>query len=310
MIHTVLGPVDPKDLGITLTHEHLIWNWNGADKEKIFYAADEVSGILTPYLLELKKTGCASVVEATPDGAGRDVEVLKACSESTGLNIITNFGMWDGGDYRGMFIPSRIKAMSIDEIAEVWIKEYDHGIGSSGVRPGFIKLALGDEDLITELQEKMLRAAARTNRATGLPIECHIGSSQSAKKAVEIIEDENLPYGKFAWVHIDWSDDYETIYQLAKKGIWIEIDAISLTPKPYEVQMRLLKNLVRDDLTDRLLLSQDAGCFEVGEVRDAKLRPYTDLFTDFIPICRQQGIENRVIDQLLVSNPANFLNIA
>jgi phosphotriesterase-related protein len=309
MIHTVLGPVESKDLGITLTHEHIIWDWNGADNtEKPFYTADEVADTMEPYLSALKRSGCRTVVEATADGAGRDIEVLKACSERTGLNIITNCGMWDGGDFRGKFISDRLKSMNADEIAEVWINEAESGISGSGIKPGFIKLALGDEGHVTALQDKMLRAAARAGKATGLPIECHIGSSESAKEAVRIIEEEKLPYEKFAWVHIDWSDDYETVYGLAKKGIWTEIDGISVMPKPYEVQIRLLKNLIEDGLTGRLLISQDAGCFEAGEVRDTKLRPYTNLFTDFIPLCAKNGVQYPVIEKILTENSAKFLD--
>jgi phosphotriesterase-related protein len=309
MIRTVLGDIDPKDMGVTLAHEHIIWDWNGADSaEKPLYAAGEAADEVEPYLLELKSCGCRTVAEATTDGAGRDIEVLRVCSERTGLNIITNCGMWDGGDFRGKYVPGRLKAMGADEIADVWTEEAVFGIGGTGVKPGFIKLALGDEGLITPLQEKMLRAASRTSRSTGLPVECHIGSSQSAKAAADIIEDEKLPFEKFAWIHTDWSNDYETVYALAKKGIWVGIDGISFMPKPYEIQIGLLKDLIRDGLTDRLLISQDAGCYEAGETRAAKLRPYTDLFNCFIPICMEQGIQESFITGILTENPARFFD--
>ena len=310
MIHTVLGKIRPSQLGITLMHEHIIWDWNGAENtRKDLYTVEDVITTMEPYLLELKKLGCQTLVEATACGSGRDVEVLKACAERTGLNIITNSGAWDGGKHRGKFIPNEIKDKNIDEISDIWIREFKNGIDDTDIYPGFIKLALGDEGFISELQEKLLRAAARTSLATGLPIECHIGSSKSAIKAVEIIEGDKLPYNKYIWLHIDWSNDYSTVYKLAKKGIWVEIDAISAFPEPYEIQVNLLEKLVKDNLIDHTLLSQDAGCYEIGEVKDSKLRSYNNIFTKFIPICKSRGISETVFNKILIENPAKILNI-
>ncbi|MBL4933528.1 phosphotriesterase family protein [Clostridium paridis] len=310
MINTVLGKIKPSQLGITLMHEHIIWDWSGAENTREnLYSLEEVVTTMEPYLLELKKLGCQTLVEATACGSGRDVEVLKACAEKTGLNIITNCGAWDGGKHRGKFIPDEIRNSTIDEISAAWINEFVNGIDGTSIYPGFIKLALGDEGFISELQEKLLRSAARTSLATGLPIECHIGSSKSAIKAVEIIEEENLPYDKFIWLHVDWSNDYTTVYKLVKKGIWVEIDAISAFPEPYEIQINLLEKLICDNLIDRLLISQDAGCYEIGVVKDSKLRSYNNIFTKFIPICKSKGISETVFNKILIKNPAKILNI-
>lgn len=310
MVNTVLGKICPTELGITLMHEHIIWDWEGAknnkDKE---YSIEEIVNTMEPYLLDLKKLGCRTLVEGTTYGAGRDVEVLKECSKRTGLNIITNCGAWDGGKHRGKFVHDEIKEKSIDKISQIWIKEYRNGIENTEMRPGFIKLALGDEGFISELQEKMLRAAARTSLICGLHIECHIGSSISAIRAVEIIEEEKLPFNKFIWIHIDWSNDYPTVLKLAKKGIWVEIDAISAFPEPYEIQINLLEQLIKDNLLNQVLISQDAGCYEIGEVKDTKFRSYNNIFTKFIPICKSKGILEEVINKILIENPAKVLNV-
>lgn len=308
MINTVLGAINPDKLGVTLMHEHIIWDWEGADKDRAsLYTVHEVSSTMEQYLLELKKLGCQTLVEGTTYGAGRDVNVLKACAEKAGINIITNCGMWDGGKYRGKFVPKILQSASIDEVVDMWYKEYMDGIECTGIKPGFIKLALGDEAFVSELQEKMLRAATRVSKLTQLPIECHIGSSVSAVRAVEIIEEEELPYNKFAWIHIDWSNDYPTVLKLAQKGIWVEIDAISAFHEPYEVQVDLLEKLIKDNLLDQVLISQDAGCYEVGEVRDTKLRSYNNIFTKFIPICKNKCITEAQFKNVLVDNPARFL---
>lgn len=310
MINTVLGEISSDDLGITLMHEHILWDWDGAAEDyKNHYDREEVVKTMLPRLKELRKLGCRTLVEASTYGSGRDVEVLKECSAKSGLNIITNCGMWDGGDLKGRLVPREIKNKEIDEIAAMWQSEFFEGIEGTRIKPGFIKLALGDEGIITELQEKMLRAAVRVSLKTGLLIECHMGSSISAKRAVEIIEEEKLPMNRFVWVHIDWSGDYDTILKLGEKGIWLEIDALSFSPEPYEKQVKILKRLIEDNLLDQVLISQDAGCYYAGEVKDSKFNSYNNIFTKFIPICESQGISQEILEKIMTKNTARALNI-
>jgi len=310
MINTVLGTIDAKDLGVTLMHEHIFWDWNGGEEDsRNKYDKDDAVSTMVPYLRELKELGCQTFVEASTYGSGRNIEVLRECAQKTGLNIITNCGMWDGGEFHGKLIPKELRSLEIDEISDLWTSEYTEGIEGTDIRPGFIKLALGDEGIISELQERMLRAAVRTSLRTGLVIECHIGHSTSARRAVEIIQEEGLPFNKFIWLHIDWSEDIPTILELGKKGIWLEIDAISVMKEPYEVQMRILKKLIEEDLIDRTLISQDAGCYEAGGAKDKNLRTYNNIFTKFLPLCKEEGIDDWIINKILIENPAKALNI-
>jgi phosphotriesterase-related protein len=202
MIHTVLGDIAAEKLGITLMHEHIFWDWNGADRISE-YNFDEVVDAILPHLLELKSFGCQTLVEATPYGAGRNIEILKRCSEKSGINIITNTGAWDGGDIPGKFVCEFVKNSTIEDISSFWASEYLNGIDSTKTKPGFVKIALGDTGEITELQKKLLRAAAQTSKLTNMPLQCHTFIADSALRAVQIIEEENLPNDKFIWVHAD-----------------------------------------------------------------------------------------------------------
>lgn len=55
---------------------------------------ENVIAVVEPYLIRIRDLGRKTLVEATPDGAGRHVKAFRALSERTGLNIITNCGMW------------------------------------------------------------------------------------------------------------------------------------------------------------------------------------------------------------------------
>ena len=306
MIHTILGDITENKLGLTLMHEHISWDPDGAASKRE-YDVDDVVDTVLPYLMDLKSFGCSTLVEATPQGAGRDIEILKRCSQKSGLNIITNAGAWDGSDNPGKFVIESVARGSIDDIAACWTSEFTSGIGDTGVKPGFIKIALGDTGTITDLQERLLRAAARTSLRTGMCIQCHSFSAASAQKAVAVIEDENLPYDRFIWVHADGARDFKTTKALADKGIWVEYDCLARIPD-YSSYMDLMKITLDAGITDRLLLSQDAGCYYYGERNDdSTIYPYSRIFREFIPMCLESGIPEEVFNKLLVENPGRVL---
>ncbi|GKX66478.1 phosphotriesterase family protein [Inconstantimicrobium mannanitabidum] len=306
MINSVLGKIHEKDLGITLMHEHIAWDSDGA-KSINEYSLEDVIDTILPYLLDLKKSGCNTFVDATTLGSGRDLKILVECSKKSGLNILTNVGAWDGSDHECKFIPNSIKGKSIDEISEIWTQQYINGIEGTDIKPAYIKIALGDTGEITEFQEKILRAAARTSIKTSLPIQCHTIPAKSAVEAVSIIEEEKLQLNKFIWVHADVEKNTEIILKLAEKGIWMEFDFIG-REKEFSWQIEALKYATKNNLLDRLLLSQDAGTFYFGKKNDkSTIIPYNRIFKEFIPQCIANGISKEIFQKLLVENPLKVL---
>lgn len=309
MINTVSGILEKEKLGVTLMHEHIIWDWEGTGEERRNkYSVGEVVNAILPYLIDLKSAGCSTLLEATTYGAGRDVKVLRECSKQSGLNIITNVGAWDGGRYHGKLVPQSIREMEADAISYAWEKEFHEGIEDSGIKPGFIKLALGDEGYISSFHEKLVRAAARTSKKTGLTIQCHVCTSESIKKIAELIEEEGLSYSKFIWVHADYSEDVKLMTELGRRGMWIEIDGLARA-KDFNYHINLLKSLLEADLSGKLLLSQDAGSYHVGmDSKKDTIYPYDRIFKEFIPLCNQNGIENKTFEIILKENPKNVLH--
>lgn len=308
MINTVSGQISDKNLGVTLMHEHIMFDMNGAmsNTEKK-YDASVVLNAIVPYLIELKECGCDTLVDATTYGTGRDVEVLKMCSKLSGLNIITNSGLWDSAGPEFKTVPDEIKDKSVDEIASVWVDEYTNGIHGSCCKPGYIKLAICG-DSASKFHEVILRAACRTSIKTGQLIECHMCSIPLMEHAVRIIEDEGLRLDRFVWVHADFCGDLPKIIEMAGKGIWVEIDYIARAEN-LNWQVDALLALKKEGLLGRALISQDAGAYRVGKMNDnSSIFPYTRIFKEFIPLCDERGLGREDIDLLLVSNPLRALS--
>src|SRR5688572_22735862 len=101
---SVLGPVNPEDLGITLIHEHIMADFIGAAKTGPHrYDPEAVIKKALPYLTQLKKAGCNTFIDCTPVYLGRDVKVLKRLAEASGLNIFTTTGYY--GALKQNFLP-------------------------------------------------------------------------------------------------------------------------------------------------------------------------------------------------------------
>ncbi|TLN01018.1 phosphotriesterase, partial [bacterium] len=95
IIRTVLGDIAPADLGITLVHEHILCDFIGADKvSKERYDVNEVFNVMLPYLSEIHRLGVRGFVDCTPAYLGRDVQLLADLSKASGIQILTNTGLY------------------------------------------------------------------------------------------------------------------------------------------------------------------------------------------------------------------------
>jgi len=59
----------------------------------------------------------------------------------------------------------------------------------------------------------------------------------------------------------------------------------------------------------RVLISQDAGWYNVGEPGGGNFRGYDTLFTEFLPALRKAGASEDDIHTLLVRNPRQALTL-
>ena len=200
MIQTVLALIKDRDLGITLPHEHIMVGFvEGGKLTSKDYNSNEVVETMLPYLIKLRESGCNSFIDCGPEYLGRDPYILKELSIKSGLNIITNTGF-----YKEPYLPSFAYEWSENALAELWIKEAVNGIGTSGIKPGFIKIALTDGEIIP-IQEKILRAAVITSKATGLVIQCHTVGGQAINEAASILEEMNFNFERFIWCKWNYS---------------------------------------------------------------------------------------------------------
>jgi phosphotriesterase-related protein len=304
-IMTVKGQIPASQIGITLTHEHVLVDFIGADSiSRDRYNPEEVYKVVLPYLKEVKELGCQTFIECTPAYLGRDPELLVRLSEATGLNIITNTGYY--GARQNQHLPYYAFEETAGQLANRWTKEWLNGIDETEVRPGFIKIAV-DQGELTDVHNKLVRAAARTHLKTGMAIASHTGPATGAFEEIELLKEEGVDPSAFIWVHAQVEENLEYHVKAAQMGVWVSFDGLGWE-KP-ETYVQLLNNMKSYDLLHKVLISHDAGWYHVGEPNGGDFIGFTTLFNKLLPALKETGFTDDEITLLLVTNPAQAFSI-
>jgi len=339
-IITVCGPIEPEHLGTCLTHEHILFDFRDVywvepeapelaaiahspitlDKrgllqrncllirenfcqDSVCCAVDEISAY--------KKAGGDSIVEATPLGQGRDPDGLRRVSEATGVNIIACTGYYIEAGH-----PGYVSEKSIDELAEVLVRDITEGIDGTDVRAG----AMGDvgtTGAVTKNEEKTLRACARAQLATGVLLGIHVDpKAGEGMRVLEVVLNEGVAPHRIQLQHMD--EQAEHHLQIAQTGVWMEFDTFGTElyafgpdsmPKPSDSdRARCIKALVDAGHIDQITVSQDIWLKQLMKRWGGD--GYEGLFRYGIPRLKEAGLSDLDIGRMLVDNPRRMLAIA
>ncbi len=313
-IMTVNGPVPSSQTGITLEHEHILVDFIGADSTGYFrWDRKEVIKKALPYLDDIKKRGVNTFIECTPVYLGRDPLLLKELSTQTGMNFITNTGYY--GARNNLFVPQSFYSSRPEEIAAFWILEFEKGIEDTGIKPGFIKIAVDPSDSLSTEHRKIIMAAALTHLKTGLTIVSHTGPEKPAFEQIDILKKYNIDPSAFIWVHAQ-SGSVSGNIRAGKEGTWISLDNIRSRPElepgaPNSIDWyagRIL-DLKKEGLLNKVLISHDAGWYDPAKQDGGSFRGFTDIFDYLIPALKNKGFTDTEINQILVLNPQKAFTI-
>ena len=168
-VQTVLGPVDGAQLGVMLSHEHVLISM-GEDARHYpwMFDRERTRANVVRELREAKAGGVGTIVELTTPDLGRDVAFYRDVAREAGINIVAATGIWRD-------IPRSFWSRDPDAIADIFVREIEVGIEDTGIKAGVIKVA-NDAEGVTPEGELVLRGrgaraqaarAARSARTTG-----------------------------------------------------------------------------------------------------------------------------------------------
>jgi phosphotriesterase-related protein len=307
-VQTVLGIVSSENLGFTLPHEHLFTDLRGPQVSDYAQARpEEVVAVMLPYLEAAYAAGVRSFVECSTVGVGRNVTVLESLAQATPIHLLAPTGV-----YRQGYIPEALIPLTVEELADSWVRDLTVGIDGTAVKAGFIKIAASD-DGPTPLEERNLKAAAIAGRETGAVVASHTIGGSVAWREMEVLEAAGLDLARFIWVHANAEPDHALHLEAAKRGVIVEFDGIGAPWQDQETMLEATLAFIEAGFVEQLLLSHDAGWYQPGAPAgqpDGGMRGYTALFEDFLPRLRERGVGEDIVEQITVSNPARIFPFA
>ena len=201
-----------------------------------------------PYLQQVRKLGCDAIVECTPAYLGRDPQLLKRLSEASGVRILSNTGYY--GAAKDKHVPAFAFTETAEQLAARWIREAERGLDDTSIKPAFMKIGV-DEAPLSDIDAKLVRAAAITHRATGLPIASHTGTGAAAMAELDLLDAAAVPSSAFIWVHAQSERDDSFHDRAARRGAWVEFDGIS--PASLARHLELVQRMKGEGLLDHVL---------------------------------------------------------
>lgn len=333
-VQTVRGPVPVDDLGITLSHEHLlndVSSWwtrsesTGLDPDEFADAAigegllwdlrqdpfgnranlalDDVD-VACDELGRFAALGGRAVVETTGWGIGRDLAGLKRISERTGVHVVAGTGFYLQASH-----PIDLVALGPDGVTDRILA--DLRAGQDGVRPGIIG-EIGVSADFTPAEQISLRGALAAQVESGLPVQVHLpGWLRLAGTVLDLVESVGADPTKVVLCHMGPSgEDLEYQRAAMDRGAWVQYDMLGMevyyadqaVQCPSDEQNAThLARLVNRGYGGQLLLSQDV--FVKSLLRRHGGPGYAHILQYFAPRLRRHGLDEAQVLSLMTDNP-------
>ncbi|NUR91824.1 MAG: aryldialkylphosphatase [Nonomuraea sp.] len=334
---TVEGPVDPALLGQTVMHEHVFVDLRrppasrrpGEDAPEAAEpltlanlartrhggpnADNDLMGDFDEMLAEVRAfahAGGRTLVEVTPIGLGRDPDALLRLSRASGLHVVMG-----GGWYTPAFHPSDMSDRTVDELADVIVRDVVVGADGTGVRTGIIGEVGAESAPLTGNELKSVRASGRAARITGAPVTFHVGGVGEEKfRVLDILEEEGVPPSNVVFGHcMDVLSGPSFAERLLARGVFVEFDFLASPGSPWghlvlgsdHKVVRGIADLVERGYADQIVLGHDV-CQKI-QLKRYGGKGYDYIPRHFLPALQRLGVPPAVLRAFMVDNPARAL---
>jgi phosphotriesterase-related protein len=316
-VETLNGPLDTAELGTVLMHEH-VFNltaeiqmvhpgFNGWNPEVELPKAQQ-------RFRAVKDAGIDTIVELSPIGLGRSLELIRRASEGSDLNIVLATGLYtyDVLPRPWHFVGPGTLLDGDEPLDELMLSDLRDGIEGGGVKPGILKCAI-DAAGLTDHVERVVRSVCRVHKETGTPICVHTSAPhERGRDALRILAEEGIDPRRVMLAHCGDSADLDYLEEMAASGALLGMDRFGLDVLlPFEERVNTVAAMCERGHADQMILSQDACCFTdwfAPGVRE-QMAPnwhYLHVVQDVIPALRERGVGDAAIDQMMRENAQVF----
>jgi phosphotriesterase-related protein len=299
---TVRGPIEPGELGITLSHDHLIidaFKLFGESSGSYAWIMDD-EDIAIAEVNRFRDAGGGAIADPTNIGIGRNPGALRRISEATGVHIIMGAG-W----YRERAYPPYVYEEMPDTLADRLVQDLLVGVDGTDIRAGFIGEIGTERGHISPAQERVFRAAGRAHRRTGCPVLTHTTHfGELALEQLDLLGEEGVPAERVIVSHLGDRVGIKWWLPIARRGAWLNIDNLGFVSgyAPLEVRADNVAALCSEGLVGQIMLSNDL-CL-IDQMAAFGGPGYDNVIRNFVPLLRDRHVAEDDIQTLLVVNPA------
>ena len=340
-VQTVLGPIDPSELGPTTTHEHLYIDFSFMYRPAQDSALDLSDAPITLenlgwvrhnhysshanlQLMDVdtavseaslyKAAGGGTIVDATTIGIGRDARALERISRDSGVHVVMGAGF-----YVDAVHPDSMDSLNADVLSQRIVDDIRNGVGGTGIKAGIIG-EIGCTWPLTDNERKSLAAAAIAQRETGAAILIHPGRHPDAPAEIlEVLADAGARIPRMIMGHLDRTVfDIDRLLSIAASGCYLEWDLFGSEGSYYPLanidmpsdaqRLDFIKRIVDAGYADKIVIGQDI-CTNHRLTRYGG-HGYAHILENIVPRMRRKGFSEADIDAIIVSNPARILAFA
>jgi phosphotriesterase-related protein len=329
---TVLGLVDPAELGPTLMHEHLIWNITHPDKRQAVTDGPDHGqywDLLNSHVTDIRNTtqkdrevaaratqemvdaGGRTVVELTIGGLEPDPEGLAQVARRTGAHIVMGCG-----HYVHTYQDPKNHDRSIDSFAREMIDQVQQGAWGTDIRAGIVG-EIGCEWPWTDTEKRCLAGAVIAQQETGASLTIHPARHEDHPwMLVEFLREHGADMSRTIIDHIDRTIfDDDRLFRLADAGVILEWDLFGQENTYYAhadidmpndgMRLRTIRRVIDRGHLDQVVISHDI-CHTI-QFSEWGGHGYAHIQKTVLPHMRKRGWQEAEIEAIMVGNPARLL---
>jgi phosphotriesterase-related protein len=312
-VETVRGGIETAHLGVTLMHEHIFVLTPEINQNYPESWGDEDARVQNAIarLSELKAKGVDTLVDLTVTGSGRCIPRIQRIAAEVDVNLVVATGFFTCNELPPylQFRKSGTRFYDSEPLIEMFLRDIQEGIAGTGVKAAVLKCAT-DCQGITKDVERVLRATAKVQLATNVPISTHTHARTcSGLDQLRIFEEEGVNPSRVIIGHCGDTADLNYLEKLLAEGCCIGMDRFGIDAiMPFESRVNTVAALCRMGYAEKMVLSQDAACYNdwIPEESPAKVAPnwnYCHIVNDVVPALKKRGVTDAQISAMLIDNP-------
>lgn len=309
-VRTVLGDIDPGELGVCYAHEHLVIDPCFATHAEPDFLLDDLEKAAID-IRRFRQAGGRALVDSMPCAAGRNAAKLAALAREEKVHILCPTGLHLPKYYPPGHWGERLPAECLGRLfiadIEEGVDRYDYRAPFTERLPhraGLIKIATG-QPVPSDRERRIFEAAAMAHRATGAPILTHTEQGRGALEQVELLGNLGVDLRHVVISHTDRFPDIAYHREVLSTGVLLEYDsAFRWKEDQGNPTFGLVIALAGLGLLDGIVLGMDAARrrYWVGYGGGPGL---DFLLTTFTRQLRAAGLTQQQWEQIFIKNPAH-----